>query len=136
MRTRTVIRRGLVGGGVATLLLAGTFLVALGTAPSTFAVVGWLAAVGAAMVAAGRRERIAVGPATLEWPRLAAVAIALLAAGWAVGSAVSLYAGAGLTGLGSIEIVLTVAIVGYFAWFARECWVGGGVLDEETFAVE
>ncbi|QSW99942.1 hypothetical protein [Haloterrigena alkaliphila] len=139
MNTRkAVVRRGLAGGGVATLLLAVAFVAALGvpTTPSRLAIVAWLVAVGGGMLAAGRRERVSVGSTTLEWPRVAAIAIATLAVGWGGISAASLRAGDGITGLGPLEAVLTVAMVGYFAWFARECWLGGALIDAETFAVE
>ncbi|MDQ2050702.1 hypothetical protein RBH26_09395 [Natronolimnohabitans sp. A-GB9] len=134
---KTVVRRGLAGGGVATLLLAVAFVVALGVgSPSTVGVVAWLVAVGAGMLAAGRRERVTIGSRTIGWPRVAAVTIAVLAVGWGVISAVSLLTGDGITGLGPLEAVLTVGIVAYFAWFAHECWVGGARIDEETFTVE
>ncbi|QFU81554.1 hypothetical protein [Natronorubrum aibiense] len=132
-----IVRRGLAGGGLVTLLLAASFLV-LGesTQLTTVVLVAWLVVVGAAMLAAGTRERVTVGSRTLEWPRVAAVAITMLAVGWATISAVSLLEGDGITGLGTLEAVVTVFVVGYFAWFARECWVGGALLDDETFAVD
>ncbi|WP_049914439.1 hypothetical protein [Haloterrigena salina] len=139
MNTRkAVLRRGLAGGGVATLLLAVSFVAALGipTTPSMIAIVAWLVAVGCGMLAAGRRERVSLGSTTLEWPRVAAVAIALLAVGWAAISVASLHRGDGITGLGALEGVLTAGLVGYFAWFARECWVGGSVIEAETFVVD
>ncbi|WP_126662041.1 hypothetical protein [Haloterrigena salifodinae] len=139
MNTRkAVLRRGLAGGGVATLLLAAAFVAALGvpTTPSRLGIVAWLLAVGGGMLVAGRRERVSLGTTTLEWPRVAAVAIALLAVGWAAISVASLLRGDGITGLGPIEGVLTAGLVGYFAWFARECWVGGSVIEAETFVVD
>ncbi|ELY47556.1 hypothetical protein [Natronorubrum sulfidifaciens] len=134
---KRVVRHGLTGGGFGTLLLAASFLV-LGTPTNaaTVALVAWLVVVGGSMVAAGTRERVSVGSVTLEWPRVAAVAIALLAVGWATISAVGLLEGDGITGLGTLEIAITALVVGYFAWFARECWVGGALLGAETFAVD
>ncbi|MFC6768731.1 hypothetical protein ACFQE6_28080, partial [Natrinema soli] len=64
------------------------------------------------------------------------IAIALLAIGWAAVSVAGLLAGESITGLGSLEAVLTVGVVGYFAWFARECWVGGATIDDATFSVD
>ena len=139
MNTRkAVIRRGLAGGGVATLLLATAFVAALGvpTTPSRLGIVAWLVAVGGGMLAAGRRERVSIGSTTLEWPRVAAVAIALLAVGWAAISVGSLVTGDGITGLGPLEGLLTAVLVAYFAWFARECWRGGVRIAPETFAVD
>ncbi len=135
---KAVVRQGLVGGGFVTLLLAGTLVVALGvpTTPSMLGVVSWLVFVGATMLAAGRRERVRIGSRTVGWPRVAAVAIAMIAVGWGAISLGSLLTGDGITGLGPIEAVLTVGMVGYFAWFARECWVGGARIDAETFAVD
>lgn len=135
---KTVVRHGLTGGGFATLLLAGSFVVALGvpTTPSTVGVVSWLVLVGSAMLVAGLRERVSIGSTTVGWPRVAAVAVAAIALGWGAISLASLYAGDGITGLGPFEAVLTLGMVAYFAWFARECWVGGARIDEETFAVE
>ncbi|ELY52509.1 hypothetical protein [Natronolimnohabitans innermongolicus] len=135
---KRVIRHGLVGGGFVTLLLAASFVVVLGvpTTPGTVGVVVWLALVGLAMFAAGRWERVLLGSTTLEWPRLAGIAIGLLAVGWGVVSAASLLTGDGITGLGPLEAVLTLGVVGYFAWFAKECWVGGDRIDSETFTVE
>ncbi|SIS12286.1 hypothetical protein [Natronorubrum thiooxidans] len=134
---KRIVRRGLAGGGLVTLLLAASFLV-LGepTQPTTVALMAWLVVVGAAMLAAGNRERVSIGSVTVSWPRVAAVAIALLAVGWTTISAVSLLEGDGITGLGSLEAVLTAMVVGYFAWFARECWVGGALLAADTFAVD
>ncbi|QLK27510.1 hypothetical protein HYG81_07890 [Natrinema zhouii] len=134
---KTIVRRGLTGSGVATLLLAASFVV-LGspTTPSTLLLISWLVVVGSAMVAAGHRERVSIGSTTLGWPRVAAIAIALLAIGWAAVSVAGLLANETVTGLGPLEAVLTVGVVGYFAWFARECWVGGASLDEETFTVD
>lgn len=134
---KTIVRRGLTGSGVATLLLAASFVV-LGspTSPSTLLLISWLVVVGSAMVAAGRRERVSIGSTTLGWPRVAAIAIALLATGWAAVSVAGLLANETVTGLGPLEAVLTVGVVGYFAWFARECWAGGVSLDEETFTVD
>ena len=135
---KRVIRHGLVGGGFVTLLLAVSFVAVLGvpTSLEMVGVVGWLAAVGVIMLAAGRWERILLGSTTLEWPRVAGIAIGLLAVGWGVVSTASLLTGDGITGLGPLEAVLTLGIVAYFAWFARECWVGGARIDAETFAVD
>ncbi|MFB1063822.1 hypothetical protein [Natrinema sp. H-ect4] len=137
-RRKAIIRRGLTGGGVATLLLAASFVAALGvpTTPSLLLLVSWLGVVGSTMVVAGRRERVSIGSTTLGWPRVAAIAIALLAVGWAAVSVAGLLAGETITGLGPLEAVLTVGVVGYFAWFARECWVGGASIDDETFVVD
>lgn len=134
---KRLVRRGLAGGGFVTLLLAAAF-VALDpvTTPATIGVVAWLALVGAALLVAGRRERVDVGSRTVGWPRLAAVAIALLALGWGTISVVALLEGDGITGLGSLELVLTAGMVAYFAWFARECWLGGELIPEETFVLE
>ncbi|ADB61957.1 hypothetical protein Htur_3092 [Haloterrigena turkmenica DSM 5511] len=135
---KAVLRRGLAGGGAVTLLLAVSFVAALGipTTPSMIAIVAWLVAVGCGMLAAGRRERVSLGSTTLEWPRVAAAAITLLAVGWAAISLISLLRGDGITGLGPLEGVLTAGLVSYFAWFARECWVGGSVIGTEAFVVE
>ncbi|WP_440763637.1 hypothetical protein [Natronorubrum sp. DTA7] len=135
---KAVVRHGLVGGGFVTLLLAGTIVVGLGvpTTPSMLGVVSWLVFVGATMLVAGRRERVRIGSRTVDWPRVAAVAIAMIAVGWGVISFGRLLAGDSITGIGPIEAVLTVGMVGYFAWFARECWVGGARIDPETFAVD
>lgn len=134
---KTVVRHGLTGGGFTTLILAGSFVV-LGdpTSPTPLALVSWLVVVGGAMLVAGLRERVSIGSTTVGWPRVAAFAIATLAVGWAVISFASLLEGESITGLGPIEAVLTVGVVSYFAWFARECWVGGATIDETTFAVE
>ena len=135
---KAVVRHGLAGGGFVTLLLAGTLVVALGvpTTPSMLGVVSWLVLVGATMLVAGRREHIRIGSRTVGWPRVAAVAIVMIAVGWGAISLGSLLAGDGITGLGPVEAILTVGMVGYFAWFARECWVGGARIDAETFAVD
>ena len=134
---KRVVRHGLAGGGFVTLLLAASFLV-LGepTRPATIALVVWLVAVGGSMLAAGTRERVSIGAVTVGWPRIAAVAIAMLAVGWAAVSAVGLLEGDGITGLGTLEVAITALVVGYFAWFARECWVGGALLEADTFAVD
>ncbi|MXV61733.1 hypothetical protein GS429_06565 [Natronorubrum sp. JWXQ-INN-674] len=139
MNTRKrVVRHGLVGGGFVTLLLAASFGLALGvpTTVSTALLFFWLVVVGTAMFAAGRWERVVVGPAVIGWPRIAAFAIVALAVGWTAISVTSLLEGDGVTGLGPVEVVITAGMVGYFAWFARECWVGGARIDEETFAIE
>ncbi|WP_436345337.1 hypothetical protein [Natronorubrum sp. FCH18a] len=135
---KTVVRHGLAGGGFVTLLLAGMFVVALGvpTTLSMLGVVSWLVLAGATMLVAGLRERVTIGSRTVGWPRVAAVAIAMIAVGWGTISLAALVEGDGITGLGAFEVVLTAGMVGYFAWFARECWVGGGRIDEETFAVD
>ncbi|ELZ18848.1 hypothetical protein C478_00160 [Natrinema thermotolerans DSM 11552] len=136
-RLKTVVRRGFTGGGVATLLLAGLFVV--GGEPgavSTLVPAGWLGAVGVTLFLAGTRERLAIAGRTVGWPRVAAVGICLLAVGCG---------GFGLTQLGAFAVgsvpwlltaALTVFAVGYFGWFARECWTGGRLLDAEIFAVE
>lgn len=134
---KAVVRRGFAGGGFATLLLAGLFLVGGDfAAPSTLLLTGWLAAVGVVLVLAGTRERLSVGGRTVGWPRVAAVGIAILAVG----------CGAfGLSQLRQFEVasaawlltaVMTVFALGYFAWFASECWTGGRRLDDELFTVE
>ncbi|QCS41462.1 hypothetical protein [Natrinema versiforme] len=134
---KAVVRRGFTGGGVATLLLAGLFVV--GGDPSgasTLLLAGWLAVVGVALLLAGTRERLVVAGRPVGWPRVAAVGIGALAVGTGV---------FGITQLRSLEVasgpwLLTVAItvfaMGYLAWFARECWTGGRRLDGEMFAVE
>ncbi|OLZ39807.1 hypothetical protein A6E15_01880 [Natrinema saccharevitans] len=134
---KTVVRRGFAGGGVATLLLAGLFVVGGESgAVSTLVPAGWLGAVGVTLLLAGTRERLAIAGRPVGWPRVAAVGVCLLAAGCG---------GFGLTQLdefatGSVPWLLTAAltvfVMGYFGWFARECWTGGRLLDEETFAVE
>ncbi|QCW03090.1 hypothetical protein [Natrinema pallidum] len=134
---KTVVRRGFTGGGVATLLLASLFVISGGFRNSTtLALTGWLTAVGIVLLLAGTRERIVVGSRTVGWPRLAAVGIGILAVG---------AGGFGLSQLRGFEVasgpwLLTVAgtvfVLGYFAWFALECWAGGWQLDEEVFAVE
>ncbi|WP_137289155.1 hypothetical protein [Natronorubrum halophilum] len=135
---KRVVRHGLTGGGFVTLVLAGTFLISLGLppSPSTFVLISWLALVGGTMLLAGLRERVSIGSRTVGWPRVAAVAVSMLAVGWGGVSLVSLLAGDGVTGLGPIEVVITLGMVGYFAWFARECWAGGVVIAEETFTVD
>ncbi len=136
-RLKTVVRRGFAGGGVATLLLAGLFVV--GGEPgavSTLVPAGWLGAVGVTLLLAGTRERLAVAGRTVGWPRVAAVGVSLLAAGCGGFGLVQLDGFAA----GSVPWLLTAAITlfatGYFGWFARECWTGGRLLDEEIFAVE
>ncbi|RZH68104.1 hypothetical protein [Natrinema altunense] len=134
---KTVVRHGFTGGGVATLLLAGLFVVnADAAAPSMLLLIGWLAAVGVVLLLAGTRERLVVAGRTVGWPRVAAVGIWILAIG----------AGAfGVSQLRTLEIgsgtwlltaAMTVFAMGYLAWFARECWTGGRQLDDEMFAVE
>jgi len=112
-RRKAIIRRGLTGGGVATLLLAASFVAALGvpTTPSLLLLVSWLGVVGSTMVVAGRRERVSIGSTTLGWPRVAAIAIALLAVGWAAVSVAGLLAGETITGLGPLG-----------PFFSRSAW--------------
>lgn len=133
---KAVVRRGFTGGGIVTLLLAGLFAVGSPPTPSTLLLVGWLAVVGVGLLVAGARERLAVAGRTVEWPRTAAVAIGVLAVGAAV---------FGLSQLRTLEVasgtwLLTAATLffalGYFAWFALECWTGGRLLDDEVFAVD
>lgn len=134
---KTVVRHGFAGGGIATLLLAGLFLVGGDpTAPSTLVLAGWLAAVGVALFLAGTYERLVVGGRTVGWPRVAAVGVGLLAVGCG---------GFGLSQLRDLEpasgpwlltVAITVFVLGYFAWFALECWTGGWRLDDELFALE
>lgn len=133
-----VIKHGLAGGGFVTLLLAGFFVVGLGipTSTSMVGIVLWLVLVGTMMLVAGLRERVILGPATLEWPQVAAIAIAVLTLGWVTISLAGVLTGQTMTGLGSLEAVLTLGMAAYFGWFARECWVGGDWIDDATFTVE
>lgn len=134
---KTVLRHGFVGGGVATLLLAGLFVFAGDpTGPVMPVLAGWLAVVGFALLLAGTRERVTVAGRTVGWPRVAAGGIAVLgigAAGFGVAQLRSLETASGPW---LLAVAVTVFGIGYVAWFALECWAGGRRLDEEMFAVE
>ncbi|WP_222917052.1 hypothetical protein [Natrinema sp. SYSU A 869] len=134
---KTVVRHGFTGGGVATLLLAGLFVVSGGsTTPSTLLLIGWLTAVGVVLLLAGTRERLAIGDRTVGWPRVAAVGIGILAVGCG-GFGLSQLRGLEATsGPWLLTATATVFAMGYLIWFARECWTGGRQLDGEMFAVE
>ncbi|SEW13555.1 hypothetical protein [Natrinema salifodinae] len=134
---KAVVRRGFAGGGIATLLLAGLFLIGgEPTQPSTLAMTAWLAAVGVALFIAGTRERVILGTRTVGWPRLAAVGIGVLAVGWGIVGFSQLREFETAGGPWLLTAAITLFSLAYFAWFARECWTGGYYLDEETFAVE
>ncbi|SER16407.1 hypothetical protein [Natrinema salaciae] len=134
---KTIVRHGFAGSGAATLVLAGLFVVNGGLqALETLLVIGWLIVVGVTLLLAGTRERLAVGGRAVGWPRVAAIGVGILGIGCA---------GFGLSQLRTLEVAsgawlltaaLTVFVVGYVTWFARECWTGGRQLDEEMFAVE
>jgi hypothetical protein len=134
---KTVVRHGFTGGGVATLLLAGLFVVSGDFQdPVTLFLIGWLAAVGVVLVLAGTRERLRLGSQAVGWPRLAAVGIAILAVGCGGFGLSQLRNFAVASGPWLLTVAGTVFVLAYFAWFALECWAGGWQLDEEMFAVE
>ncbi|MDF9744559.1 hypothetical protein [Natrinema salsiterrestre] len=134
---KPVVRRGFAGGGVATLLLAGLFVISGGFRSSTTLVlIGWLTAVGIALLLAGTRERVVVGGRTVGWPRLAAVGIGILAVGSGGFGLSQLRGFAVASGPWLLTVAGTIFVLAYFAWFALECWTGGRYLDDEMFAVE
>ncbi|MBZ6494275.1 hypothetical protein [Natrinema longum] len=134
-RLKDIVRRGFAGGGIATLLLAGLFVLG-GPAPSTLLVAGWLAIVGLSLFLAGIRERVPVAGRLVGWPRVGAAGIAAFAIG-AVGFGLSqLYTLEVASGTWLLAVAITVFVPGYLAWFALECWAGGRRLNDEMFAVE
>ncbi|ELY65760.1 hypothetical protein [Natronococcus jeotgali] len=124
------LRRGFLGVGVVTLVLAVGIVVLAGTTPVTAALFGWLAVGGGLLIVAGVRERLG----SVGWPRIGAVGLAVLALGATTLGFTQLLAGAGgwtlLNGL--VMLVVGLALV----LLALECWLGGVGISAETFAVE
>lgn len=124
------LRRGFLGVGVVTLVLALGIVVLAGPTPVTAALFGWLAVGGCLLVAAGSRERIA----GVGWPRIGAVGLAVLALGSTTLGFTQLLAGAGGWTLLNGVVMLFVGLA--LVLFALECWLGGAGMDPETFAVD
>lgn len=124
------LRRGFLGVGVVTLVLALGIVVLAGTTPVTAALFGWLALGGCLLVAAAVRERIA----SVGWPRIGAVGLAVLALGATTLGFVQLLAGAGGWTLLNGILMLIVGLV--LVLLTLECWLGGVGIASETFAVD
>jgi hypothetical protein len=131
---KETVRRGFVGAGVVTALLAVGFVIFAGTTPIATAMFGWLATVGVLLFAAGVRERVSLGGATVGWPRIGAVGMAILALGSTTLGFVQLLDVPGGWRLFNGVAMLFVGFV--LVLFALECWLGGVGMDSETFAVE
>lgn len=136
MTDKESVRRRLVGGGVVSMAMAAVLVLVVG-APATLAEAlpfAWLAGGGLALFAAGWRERLSLGVATVGWPRVAALGLAILAAGSS-----TIGFGLLLTGSGALSVLqgllgLFVALL--LAFGALECLLGGVAIDEHAFVVE
>ncbi|WP_394739144.1 hypothetical protein [Natronococcus roseus] len=124
------LRRGFLGVGVVTLVLAVGIVVLAGPTPVTAALFGWLAIGGCLLVAAAVRERLA----GVGWPRIASVGLAVLALGATTLGFVQLLAGAGGWTLLNGILMLVVGLV--LVLLTLECWLGGVGIAPETFAVD
>ncbi|MDG5819173.1 hypothetical protein [Natronococcus sp. A-GB7] len=124
------LRRGFLGVGVVTLVLALGIVALAGPTPVTAALFGWLAVGGCLLVAAAVSERLA----GVGWPRIGAVGLAVLALGATTLGFVQLLAGAGGWTLLNGLVMLIVGLV--LVLLTLECWLGGVGMDPETFAVD
>lgn len=131
---KETVRHGFAGAGFVTVLLAVGFAVFAGLTPFSLGMIGWLAAAGVLLFVAGVRERLSVGGATVGWPKLGAVGMALLALGSITLGFVQLLDLPGGWRLFNGVAMLFVGFV--LVLFALECWLGGVGMDSETFVVD
>lgn len=136
MSDKESVRSRLVGSGVVTLVLVGLLVLVAGVptrAPEQF-LIAWLAVGGIALLLAGRYERLSLGVASVGWPRVAAVGLAILAVGSSTIGFLQLLAAPSTLGLLQATLALFVGLL--LAFGTLECLLGGVGLDEETFVVE
>ncbi|SFB83971.1 hypothetical protein SAMN05444422_102321 [Halobiforma haloterrestris] len=136
MTRKEDVRRRLAGGGAVSIAIAGLLVLAVGTptAPTEVLPFAWLVVSGAALLAAGRLERLPLGVVAVGWPRVAAVGLAMLSIGSSTLGFGRLFTASDIFGLAQAALALFTALL--LALAALECLLGGVGLDGEAFLVE
>lgn len=133
--TTSTLQRRFLGGGLVTLAVAVGLPVlgGLTTAIDLF-LVSWLAVGGVFLVVAGTQNRVPLGIATVGWPRIAAVGLAVLSLGSSSFGFMQLLTSPSGWGLLNAGLALLASLV--LALATLECVLGGVQLDEELFSVD